>query len=84
MGKIVIAFCLVVVCLLAGATQTLAACPNGYSAYGHSCVPNSGNSAEKQNVPSSPSDETKKRYKPVTKLGVHHCPGQVVNGVCFF
>ena len=38
MKKITMVLCLVVVCLLAGVTQTLAGCPNGYSAYGHSCV----------------------------------------------
>ena len=66
MRKITVAFCLVLVCVLAGATQTLAACPNGYSAYGHSCVPNAG-------TPSSPSDETLNtgRYKSAKKLGVH-------------
>lgn len=71
MGKIAIAFCLVVVCLLAGATQTLAACPKGYSAYGHSCVPDAG-------TPSSPSDATLNtgRFKPAKKLGVHRSGSQ--------
>jgi hypothetical protein len=45
MERITRAFCLVAVSLLAG-SPALAACPNGYSAYGHSCVPNAGTPIE--------------------------------------
>ncbi len=75
MERIPIAFCLVAVSLLAG-SPALAACPNGYSAYGHSCVPNAG-------TPSSPSGESlntkpakpiKSRRVPSTPSGEQVCP----------
>ena len=71
MGKITIGFCLAVLCLLAGVTQTLAACPEYTALVNGACLPTPGyRSTDK---PSSPSDETLNtgRYKPAKKLGVH-------------